>query len=92
MVSAWFLQVVMEQGGLQPGGLNFDAKVRRESTDVVDLFISHIGLSVRTDPIYFLCGCLNGDHDYLGLLYGVESIFRPGAPGGQTLWRCCCKT
>merc|ERR1712196_39755 len=31
-----------EQGGLQPGGLNFDAKVRRESTDIEDLFIGHI--------------------------------------------------
>lgn len=36
------LQTVVEQGGLQPGGLNFDAKVRRESTDVEDLFIAHI--------------------------------------------------
>lgn len=38
------LQTVIEQGGIQPGGLNFDAKIRRESTDVVDLFIAHIGL------------------------------------------------
>ena len=37
------LQVVLEQGGIQPGGLNFDAKLRRESTDVVDMFIAHIG-------------------------------------------------
>lgn len=36
------LQTVIEQGGLQPGGLNFDAKVRRESTDTEDLFIAHI--------------------------------------------------
>jgi xylose isomerase len=34
--------VVMNQGGL-PVGINFDAKVRRESTDLDDLFISHIG-------------------------------------------------
>ena len=40
------LQAVMEQGGIRPGGLNFDAKVRRESTDVVDLFIAHIGSSL----------------------------------------------
>ena len=26
----------------QPGGLNFDAKIRRESTDIEDLFIGHI--------------------------------------------------
>lgn len=35
--------VVLRQGGLQPGGLNFDAKVRRESTDPADLFMAHIG-------------------------------------------------
>ena len=35
--------VVLRQGGLAPGGLNFDAKVRRESTDADDLFIAHIG-------------------------------------------------
>ncbi|KAJ8394667.1 hypothetical protein AAFF_G00044700 [Aldrovandia affinis] len=28
---------------MKPGGLNFDAKVRRESTDLEDLFIAHIG-------------------------------------------------
>jgi xylose isomerase len=35
--------VVLRQGGLAPGGLNFDAKVRRESTDAEDLFLAHIG-------------------------------------------------
>ncbi|WP_454828622.1 xylose isomerase [Pseudoxanthomonas wuyuanensis] len=34
--------VVLRQGGLE-GGLNFDAKARRESTDLEDLFIAHIG-------------------------------------------------
>ncbi|PBS13301.1 xylose isomerase [Lysobacteraceae bacterium NML93-0792] len=34
--------VVLRQGGLE-GGLNFDAKPRRESTDMEDLFIAHIG-------------------------------------------------
>lgn len=37
------MKTIVEQGGLQPGGLNFDAKVRRESTDPEDLFIAHIG-------------------------------------------------
>lgn len=35
--------VIMEQGGLAPGGVNFDAKVRRESFEPVDLFHAHIG-------------------------------------------------
>lgn len=35
--------VLLEDGGFKTGGLNFDAKVRRESTDLEDLFIAHIG-------------------------------------------------
>ncbi|MCA9058285.1 MAG: xylose isomerase [Planctomycetaceae bacterium] len=35
--------VIMKQGGIAPGGTNFDAKVRRESLDPVDLFHAHIG-------------------------------------------------
>lgn len=34
--------VFLEQGGLQGGGINFDAKIRRNSTDLEDLFIAHI--------------------------------------------------
>ena len=35
--------VILEAGGLQGGGINFDAKVRRNSTDLEDIFIAHIG-------------------------------------------------
>lgn len=35
--------VILNQGGLAPGGVNFDAKVRRESFEPVDLFHAHIG-------------------------------------------------
>ena len=34
--------VILEAGGLHPGGINFDAKLRRNSTDLQDLFIAHI--------------------------------------------------
>lgn len=34
---------VLGQGGLGRGGLNFDAKVRRESFEPIDLFYAHIG-------------------------------------------------
>ncbi|CAD7696495.1 unnamed protein product [Ostreobium quekettii] len=37
------MAVVLRQGGLAPGGFNFDAKLRRESTAVEDLFYAHIG-------------------------------------------------
>lgn len=35
--------VLLKYGGIAPGGVNFDAKVRRESIDPVDLFYAHIG-------------------------------------------------
>jgi xylose isomerase len=35
--------VILGQNGLAPGGVNFDAKVRRESFDPIDLFHAHIG-------------------------------------------------
>lgn len=35
--------VLLRNGGLQGGGVNFDAKTRRNSTDLVDLFHGHIG-------------------------------------------------
>lgn len=35
--------VILEAGGLQGGGINFDAKTRRNSTDPEDLFLAHIG-------------------------------------------------
>ncbi|MGQ1891197.1 xylose isomerase [Thermophagus sp. OGC60D27] len=34
--------VILEAGGFTTGGVNFDAKVRRNSTDLEDLFIAHI--------------------------------------------------
>jgi xylose isomerase len=34
---------VLRAGGLSTGGLNFDAKLRRQSTDRDDLFHAHIG-------------------------------------------------
>jgi len=34
---------VLKHGGLAPGGVNFDAKVRRESHEPIDLFHAHIG-------------------------------------------------
>lgn len=35
--------VIVENGGFTTGGVNFDAKTRRNSTDLEDIFIAHIG-------------------------------------------------
>lgn len=37
------LLVFLEADGLQGGGINFDAKTRRNSTDLKDIFYAHIG-------------------------------------------------
>jgi xylose isomerase len=37
------MMIILEAGGLQGGGINFDAKIRRNSTDPADLFYAHIG-------------------------------------------------
>jgi xylose isomerase len=35
--------VILESGGFTTGGVNFDAKTRRNSTDLEDIFYAHIG-------------------------------------------------
>ena len=35
--------IILQAGGFKGGGINFDAKIRRNSTDPIDLFYAHIG-------------------------------------------------
>jgi xylose isomerase len=35
--------IILDAGGFAGGGINFDAKIRRNSTDAEDLFYAHIG-------------------------------------------------
>ena len=49
-LTAQVMLVVLGQGGLGSGGLNFDAKVRRESFEPVDLFHAHVGGDGRLRP------------------------------------------
>ena len=41
--TTYAMMVILKQGGLKPGGVNFDAKLRRGSFDLDDLFHAHIG-------------------------------------------------
>ena len=41
--TALALYLIMQNGGFQDGGVNFDAKVRRQSVEPDDMFIGHIG-------------------------------------------------
>src|SRR5215210_4009967 len=42
-LTAQSMLIILGQGGLGSGGLNFDAKVRREGFEPVDLFHAHVG-------------------------------------------------
>ena len=49
--------VILEGGGIKGGGINFDAKMRRNSTDLEDKFIAHIaGMDA------FARGLISADH------------------------------
>jgi len=37
------MMIILQAGGFKGGGINFDAKIRRNSTDPEDLFHAHIG-------------------------------------------------
>jgi xylose isomerase len=41
--TAMAMYVIQKAGGFTSGGLNFDAKIRRNSIDPADLFLAHIG-------------------------------------------------
>lgn len=40
--TAQAMMVILQSGGFTTGGINFDAKTRRNSTDLEDIFIAHI--------------------------------------------------
>ena len=43
MEVAEYMLIILKAGGFAGGGINFDAKLRRNSTDPKDLFYAHIG-------------------------------------------------
>jgi xylose isomerase len=42
-LTTYTMLAILKHGGLKTGGVNFDAKVRRESFEPLDLFYAHIG-------------------------------------------------
>ncbi|MEN8118696.1 MAG: xylose isomerase, partial [Bacteroidota bacterium] len=58
---------IMQAGGFKTGGINFDAKTRRNSTDLEDIFIAHIGgMDVFARSLVIADKILN-DSDYLSM-------------------------
>ncbi|MEO0995997.1 MAG: xylose isomerase [Pseudomonadota bacterium] len=72
------MMIVLEAGGLGSGGLNFDAKVRRESTDRNDLFIAHIGGMDAFARGLLIADRINGDERLRELRDGRYVSFDAG--------------
>jgi len=70
--------VIAEAGGFGLGGVNFDAKVRRNSTDPEDMFIAHIaGIDIFARSLLIADKILN-DSDYKKLRTERYSSFDGG--------------
>jgi len=69
------LLVIIRSGGLQWGGVNFDAKTRRNSTDLEDLFYSHIGGIDIFARSLLITQKIIEDSDYISMLNNRYSSF-----------------
>jgi xylose isomerase len=59
------MMVILQAGGFTTGGINFDAKVRRNSTDVEDIFIAHINGMDTFARALIIADKILKDSDYL---------------------------
>ena len=90
--------VILKYGGFTTGGLNFDAKVRRESFEPIDLFYAHVGgmdafakglQDRRRDPGRRRVGAdAQGSLRFLGLRRGGRD--RGGPSRISPRWRSTC--
>tara|TARA_B100001758_G_scaffold96244_1_gene82251 strand:+ start:1180 stop:2508 length:1329 start_codon:yes stop_codon:yes gene_type:complete len=72
------LLVIIRSGGLEGGGINFDAKTRRNSTDLEDLFHSHIGGIDLFAKSLLITQKIIEDSDYISMLKKRYSSFESG--------------
>ncbi len=70
--------VILQAGGFKTGGINFDAKTRRNSTDPEDIFIAHVsGMDTFARALIIADKILN-ESDYLKLRKDRYSSFDKG--------------
>lgn len=71
--------VILQAGGFRTGGINFDAHIRRNSTDLQDLFIAHIsGMDTFARALVAADKILN-ESDYLKMKKQRYASFDKGA-------------
>lgn len=70
--------VILQAGGITEGGINFDAKTRRSSTDAEDIFVAHIsGMDTFARALIIADKILN-DSNYLFLRKNRYASFDSG--------------
>jgi xylose isomerase len=57
--------VILDMGGFKTGGVNFDAKTRRNSTDLEDIFIAHIAAMDAFSRALIVADKVRTDSDFL---------------------------
>jgi xylose isomerase len=70
--------VFLKAGGLQGGGINFDAKTRRNSTDLEDIFLAHIGGADTFARALLVADAVIQNSAYEGLLQKRYDSFETG--------------
>ena len=70
--------VFLKAGGLKGGGVNFDAKIRRNSTDLEDIFIAHIGGADTFARGLLVADKLLNDSPYKDVINNRYSSFNSG--------------
>ncbi len=70
--------VLLKSGGLQGGGVNFDAKTRRNSTDLEDLFHAHIGGADTFARALLAADAILNHSPFEGLLANRYASFESG--------------
>ncbi len=73
------MMVILRNGGFKTGGVNFDAKIRRNSTDNEDIFIAHVsGMDTFARALLIADKILN-ESDYLKMRKKRYESFDKGA-------------
>jgi xylose isomerase len=70
--------VILEMGGFKTGGVNFDAKTRRNSTDLEDIFIAHIAAMDTFARALIVADKVRTDSDFLKMRQERYASFDSG--------------
>jgi xylose isomerase len=73
------MMVILQSGGFSNGGINFDAKIRRNSTDFEDLFIAHVSGMDTFARALIIADKILKDSDYLKMRKKRYESFDKGA-------------